>query len=209
MDINCFHVDLSLVFFFFNILFWCTVNWMKGLSSKLSRASLLFIRISDFLFLCSPEFLFPAQLSCWSVFVYPSSVGNTAKIRGGLLIFEGWAHSFIPFWIHREVKEVWSLLVPGLNCLYLLLQKSEDRLHHDPRSRAGLPKMLVPWHILDTYLEPQPWPPHLILPGWSWSWLLVLPGRVWKTQTQQLICIQLSTPSLTKGLTLELTSQCD
>lgn len=128
---------------------------MKGLLSKLSRASLLFTRIPDFLFLCSLEFLFPAQLPCWSVFVYPSSVGNTAKIRGGLLIFEGWAHySFITFWIHREVKELWSLLVPGLNYLYLFLQKSEDRLHHDTRSRAGLPTMLMPWphsrHLVGT-----------------------------------------------------------
>ena len=41
------------VFFFFNILFWCTLNWMKGLLSKLSRASLLFTRIPDFLSLQS------------------------------------------------------------------------------------------------------------------------------------------------------------
>ena len=183
---------------------------MKGLLSKLSTASLLFTRIPDFLFLCSLEFLFPAQLPCWSVFVYPSSVGNTAKIRGGLLIFEGWAHySFITFWIHREVKELWSLLVPGLNYLYLFLQKSEDRLHHDTRSRAGLPTMLMPWpHSRDLVgtsaltTSSDPSRVIMVLPSGS-------PGRVWKTQTQQLICTQLATPSSMKGLTLELTNQCD
>ena len=142
--------------FFLNILFWCTLNWMKGLLSKLSRASLLFTRIPDFLSLCSPEFLFPAWLLLLICLCLPLfSWEHSHDLRRGLLIFEGWAHySFITFWIHREIKELWSLLIPGLNYLYLFLQKPEDRLRHDPGSRAGLPKMLVPWphsrHFLGT-----------------------------------------------------------
>lgn len=140
---------------------------MKGLVSKLQSLS-SFTRIPDFLFLCSPEFLFPAQSLFGDLSLFTLlQLGTQPRSEGVFLIFgAGLTPSFHFGFIGR--KEVQSLLVSGLNCLYLFLQKPEDRLHHDPRSRVGLPKMLVPWHILDTYLETQPWPPHLILPGWSW-----------------------------------------
>lgn len=96
----------------------------------------------------------PTSLADLSLFTF-LQLGTQPRFKMGLLIFEGWAHySFITFWIHREIKELWSLLIPGLSYLYLFLQKPEDRLHHDPRSRAGLPRMLVPWphsrHLLGT-----------------------------------------------------------